>query len=449
MTTCPHCGSAEQQAKAGLHGGNQRYQCAHCRRRYTPEPKPRGYPEGLRRQALTLHTEGLSVREIGLQLDINPQSIYYWLRHRTQEEPSDSKAPSTDAAPTDMLTPRRPRPTIDDVAARAEVSRSTVSNYLNDKGRMSAATRISVQTAMEALHFTPSALTRAIYRRRTSILGVLIYGLGNLDRNVGRGVPLHLLAGISEAADMVGHNLLLYTGWPNHAERHSALEFLDGHIDGLIWVAPGIDAPMLGRLADAQLPVVALLTRHVPAGIGFVNAENIGGTAALVAHLAERGHRRIAWLGSSDTTNSNFYDRREGYRRGLLTANLAHDLALDLVQNWSREMFRQAIETWVSMPDPPTAIVTPDDDWAAAVGKAVLAHGLRVPEDIAIVGFNDVPDAQGIAGGLTTIRQPLRQMGQMAVEQLMALIAGTSASDCRLTLPTEIVVRRSSHIFRQ
>jgi DNA-binding LacI/PurR family transcriptional regulator len=436
--------------KAGLHGGNQRYQCAHCHRRYTPTPKPRGYPDGLRRQALTLHTEGLSVREIGLQLDINPQSIYYWLRHQAKQEPIAAETSSENAvAPPDILAPRKPRPTIDDVAVRAGVSRSTVSNYLNDKGRMSAATRTSIQAAMEALHFTPSALTRAIHRRRTSILGVLIYGLGHLDRNVGRGVPLHLLAGISEAADAAGHNLLLYTGWPNHAERHSALEFLDGHIDGLIWVAPGIDAPMLGRLADAQLPVIALLTRHVPAGIGFVNAENIGGAAALVAHLAERGHRRIAWLGSSDAANSNFCDRREGYRRGLSAAGLAYDPALELVQNWSREMFRQAIETWVSISEPPTAIVTPDDDWAAAVGQAVLAQGLRVPEDMAIVGFNDVPDAQGIAGGLTTIRQPLRQMGQMAVEQLMALIAGTPASDCRLTLPTEIVVRSSSHIFRQ
>ena len=112
-------------------------------------------------------------------------------------------------------------------------------------------------------------------------------------------------------------------------------------------------------------------------------------------------------------------------------------------------MFRQVIETWMSMPDPPTAIVTPDDDWAAAVGKAVLGHGLRVPEDIAIVGFNDVPDAQWIAGGLTTVRQPLRQMGQIAVEQLLLLIAGTPASDCHLTLLTEIVVRSSSHVFQQ
>ena len=318
MIICPHCGNAPHQVKAGLHGGNQRYKCTHCRRRYTPEPKPRGYPEDLRRQALTLHTEGRSVREIGLQLGINPQSIYFWLRHQAEQKPNIPQASFTETvAPADTLTPRKPRPTIDDVAAHASVSRSTVSNYLNNKGRMSAATRTSVQAAMKALHFTPSALTRAIHQRRTSILGVLIYGLGNLDRNVGRGVPLHLLAGISEAADAAGHNLLLYTGWPNHAERHSTLEFLDGHIDGLIWVAPGIDAPMLGHLADAQLPVIALLTRHVPAGIGFVNAENIGGTAALVTHLTERGHRRIAWLGSSDTTNSNFCDRREGYRRGL------------------------------------------------------------------------------------------------------------------------------------
>ena len=313
---------------------------------------------------------------------------------------------------------------------------------------MSEATRVLVQTAMEALHFTPSALVRAIHQRRTSILGVLIFGLSGLDRNVGRAVPLHLLAGISEAADAAGHNLLLYTGWPNHAERHSTLEFLDGHIDGLIWVAPGVDAPMLARLADAHLPVVALLTRHVPAGIGFVNADNIGGTAALVAHLVEHGHRRIAWIGSSDAANSNFLDRREGYRQGLQAAGLAQDPALELTRDWSREVFRQSIESWRALPHPPTAIVTPDDSWAAAIGEAVLARGLRVPEDMAVAGFNDVPDAQWIVGGLTTIRQPFRQLAQLAVEQLLTLIAGASAVDCRLTLPTELVVRASTSFLR-
>ena len=195
---------------------------------------------------------------------------------------------------------------------------------------------------------------------------------------------------------------------------------------------------MLTRLADAGLPVVALLTRHVPEGIGFVNADNVGGTHALVAHLAALGHKRIAWLGSADASNSNFHDRREGYRQGMLAAGLTQEPALELTRPWSRETFHQAVEAWLSLPDPPTAVVAADDDWAAAIAKAVLARGLRVPEDMAIVGFNDVPDAQRIGGGLTTIRQPFRQMGQLAVEQLLALVAGAPAADCRVTLPTEV-----------
>ena len=448
MITCPHCGSDAHQVKAGTHGGSQRYKCAACRRRYTPQPKPRGYPEDLRRRAAALRAQGVSVGQIGLELGVNPQSIYYWLR-----QGKDGAAPGTpagEAEPTERAArpgpppARKPRPTINDVAARANVSRSTVSNYLNDKGRMSEATRASVRAAMEDLHFTPSALVRAIHRRRTHILGVLIFGLSHLDRNVGRALPLRVLAGISEAADTAGYNLLLYTGWPNHSERHPTLEFLDGHIDGLIWVAPGMDAPMLARLADAALPVVALLTRHVPDGIGFVNADNVGGTAALVAHLAALGHRRIAWLGSADAANSNFHDRREGYRRGMAAAGLAQEPALELTRDWTRDTFSQALESWLALPDPPTAVVATDDDWAAAVTRAIQARGLRVPEDLAVVGFNDVPDAQGIGGGLTTVRQPFRQMGQLAVEQLLNLIAGTAAADCRLTLPTEVIVRPST-----
>ncbi len=449
MITCPHCGSDARQVKAGTHGGNQRYKCAACRRRYTPQPKLRGYPEDLRRRAAALRAQGISVQQIGLELGVNPQSIYYWFRKGEEESAPGAPAgkaetPLERAARPAPPPARKPRPTINDVAARANVSRSTVSNYLNDKGRMSEATRASVAAAMDDLHFTPSALVRAIHRRRTHILGVLIFGLSHLDRNVGRALPLRVLAGISEAADTAGYNLLLYTGWPNHAERHPTLEFLDGHIDGLIWVAPGMDAPMLARLADAELPLVALLTRHVPEGIGFVNADNIGGTAALVSHLAGLGHRHIAWLGSTDAANSNFHDRREGYRRGMAAAGLAQSPGLELTRDWTKDTFSQALESWLSLPRPPTAIVATDDDWAGAVTKAVLARGLRVPEDMAVVGFNDVPDAQWIGGGLTTVRQPFRQMGQLAVEQLLALIGGAPAADCRLTLPTEVIVRPST-----
>ena len=179
VITCPHCGSATRQVKAGLHGGNQRYKCADCTRRYTPQARPRGYPEDIRQRAMVLHGQGMSVTQIGLQLGINIQSIYSWLRHRNEGGSASDKSPSfkktehrmNQVGRTATVATRKPRPTIDDVAVRAGVSRSTVSNYLNDKGRMSEATRGLIRAAMDELHFTPSALVRAIHRKRTAILG--------------------------------------------------------------------------------------------------------------------------------------------------------------------------------------------------------------------------------------------------------------------------------------
>jgi LacI family transcriptional regulator len=334
------------------------------------------------------------------------------------------------------------RSTISDVAVRAAVSRATVSNYLNDKGRMSAETRARIQAAMDDLHFTPSALVRAIRKQRTRILGVFIFGLSSLDQNIGVALTPHLLAGISKAGDAAGHNLLLYTGWTQTADRHSALEYLDGHIDGLIWVAPPLHNATLERVAEAGLPVVALLTRHVPEGVGYVNVDNVGAVAQMVAMLAAQGHTRIGYIGSLH--DSNFLDRRDGYRQGMREAGLPCDPDLEKIGLVAGDFSQQAASEWLLLDERPTAVIAGDDTWAAATGRQFELAGLRIPDDISITGVNDTPDAQSTFGGLTTIRQPFRDMGELAVERLVAMIEGAPVDECRITVAPQIVVREST-----
>lgn len=451
---CPYCHSAEGQVKAGLNHGVQRYKCPTCRRRYTPEYRPRGYAETIRRQAIQLHMQGLSFQEIGRRLGVNRQSVANWVgregAQHSAEAPTSGGAPS-EAPPSlapqfwgEAPQPGKRRPTIGDVAERAGVSTSTISNYLNDKGRMGAATRERIQAAMEELHFTPSALMRAIRRRRTRILGLLMFGLDTMADFVGISLSPHLLVGIYEGAEAAKHDVLLYTGWPQRPERNSGLDFLSGHIDGLLWVAPDLHTPALERVAMAGLPVVTLLSRHVPACVGYVNADNFTAMHLLTAHLAELGRQRIAYVGPAH--NSNFIDRLEGYRQGLAAVGLPYDPELEVTRNliWSSEEYVRAVDAWLALPSPPTAIIVPDDGWASRVCEAVRARGLRVPEDIAVTGFNDLPDTQHLAGGLTTIRQPFRQIGRIAVERLLALIEGEPVEACRVTVPVQLVVRAST-----
>src|SRR5262249_43904424 len=155
--------------------------------------------------------------------------------------------------------------------------------------------------------------------------------------------------------------------------------------------------------------------------------------------------KRIAYVGPAHSSNQ--IDRHNGYREALAAAGIAENPALHvtLAKDFlERASYERTVEQWLALPEPPDAIIVPDDDWATWVIGAIESRGLGVPEDIAGTGYNDLPEAARAAGGLTTIRQPFRQMGQTAAERLLALIEGAPVSECRVTLPTELVVRGST-----
>lgn len=441
MIVCPHCQRADSQVRAGLNSGSQRYKCGHCGRRYTPAPRPRGYPEDMRLQARRLRAEGLTAAEIGQRLGVPTRSIANWVRRPPESAAAPEPAPLPEAI-SNRDKPGRQRPTIHDVAGLAGVSTSTVSNFLNSQGRMSAGTGERVRDAIEALSFTPNFFVRAIRQRRTHILGVLMFGLDGMDTDISITPPL--LQGASDGANAAEYEVLLYTGWEDRCRRYSGLNFLNGHVDGLLWVAPEIHEPILERVAAAGLPVVGLLTRHVPPGVGSINTDNVGAMRLIVAHLVSLGHRRIGYLGPGDA--SNFLDRRDGFRQGMADAGLSaealeHTPTEDL---WRWESYEGVLERWLAFPLRPTAIIAGDDGFAGFAAGTLHRHGLRVPEDISLTGFNDARAVQHLCGGLTTVRQPFRPMARLGVERLIALIDGARAADCRLTVPTELILRAST-----
>jgi LacI family transcriptional regulator len=445
--TCPYCKGQERQVKAGIHQDIQRYKCGICQRRYTLEQR-RDYPESLRQQAMALQAEGKTLREIARQLEVSPQTISNWFQ-RVPSPQSPLSPPSLRVLASETysseVSGEKKRPTIREVARCAHVSTSTVSNFLNGRQRMGEKTRQRIEAAIEELNFTPSALVRAIRHRRTGIIGVLLWGINTLDRDVGQSLAPPLLAGISSAADTAEYDILLYTGWPDRPLRHPGLQFLNGHIDGLIWVDPGLGEPVLERVAVAGLPVVAALTRHVPEGVGYIQTDNVAAIAMVVRHLAEQGHRRIAFAGP--VHSSDFLDRREGYRRGLAAVGLPFDPALETivsVTRWTMEAYGTVLTDWMALPVPPTAVAMPNDGLAVMMIALARERGLRVPEDIAITGFDDMPDAERLGGGLTTIHQPFRQIGETAVQRLLAMIEGVPAKDCRVQLPGELIIRAST-----
>jgi LacI family transcriptional regulator len=465
---CPHCGNSAGQVKAGMNGGRQQYRCGDCRRRYVPERKERGYPDSLREQAAALRAEGQTLAQIGETLGVTPRTLHNWFR-AGEASPADvpeippssqgsgpgslsvgtepAASRSADDIVSEAIPAMRKRVTIHDVAERAEVAPSTVSNYLNDKGRMNPGTRERIREAIDALHFTPNALTQAIRNRRTRILGVVAFGLLGFDDGPNYSIIPPLLVGINRNAEAAGNDVLLYTSWYTPGS-HRGVRFLDGHIDGLIVIGSTLPDPVLERTAAAGLPIVAALTRHVPANVGYVDADNIAAMHAVVEHLVSLGRRRIGYVGPLH--DSDHIDRYQGFREAMAAAGLAWDpLPMKLASRaapdtWGKDLLEGGLRRLIEMAETLDAIVVPNDWLAARTVEELGKRGFRVPEDVAVTGFDDVPEATHIAGGLTTVRQPFRRIGQIAVDRLLAMIEGAPTAECRVTLPTELIVRTST-----
>jgi len=461
---CPQCGNDTRQVKAGLNNGRQQYQCRACKRRYTPGASGRGLPADVRRRAADLKAQGATTSQIAVLLNVTPRTVRKWGERATGGDGDSGGPPSQPVEVQD--SPSLPAPsvpveasasvnadsrrnvTIRDVAERAKVAASTVSNYLNDKGGMNADTRLRIQEAIESLHFTPSALIRSIRKRRTRILGVVAFGLLNIDEGAAYSIAAPILAGINEGAEAAGHNILLYTGWRS-AEPHGGLLFLDGHIDGLIVVGSTLPEPILARAAAAGLPIMVLLGRHVPENVGYVNGDNIDAMHKIVDHLVSLGRTRIGYFGP--LSDSNYVDRYHGFRDamaafGLKSEDSAMQFNIQPGETWQVQVdtTNAGLAHLVSKADHLDAMVIPIWVMATNMVRTLRARSLRVPEDVAVVGFDDMPVQMQPEEGLTTIRQPLRQIGRTGVERLLALVDGAPVSECRVTLPVELVVRAST-----
>jgi LacI family transcriptional regulator len=334
------------------------------------------------------------------------------------------------------------------VARHAGVSPATVSNLLNGKGRLGDETRGRIRAAMEELHFTPNGLIRALQQRRTNVIGLLVGGFRALLSENADPVTAPVLAGVYDAADLAQQDILLYTGWPDRPERSSGHDFLDGRVDGLIWVAPPVGSSGMEKLARAGLPVVAALTRRVPENVGYVDTENVDGGRQVTAHLITQGHTRIAV--AAPTHASNFLDRLEGYRAALTAAGIPYEPVLAATDPALADhpddprTYARILDRWMALPHPPTAVFASTDRWAARLAEAAQARGLSIPGDLALAGFDDTVAARTLCGGLTSVSQPFMDIGRMAVEQLLRTVGAAPAAACRVALPVTLTVRAST-----
>jgi LacI family transcriptional regulator len=453
---CPYCGSSgDRQVRSGIYQGRQRYKCAVCLRRYTLDRKYSALTTEVRATLLGLRRAGFTPPMLAKQLRVDVRTIKSWLAQINDLNPPSTlthvqtgshrvvSPPST--AVSDPVAYKRP--TMLKVAERAGVSVSTVSNFLNNKRRMSALTQSKIQSAIEALNFRPNALMKAIRENRTGIFSVVLFGRLSLEHNLGCSILPPVLSGLDRGGEESNLDILLCTNWSG-SSRISADRFLGGHVDGVLWVAPGLHEPVLDQVAEAGLPVVALLSRHVPANVGYVNVDNSLGIKMAVDHLFGTGRSKIAYFGP--IFNSNFLDRRDAFVEAIADHGLS--LPVDYLMtplylpehSSSAEDYLLILERLLRSANRPDSVVCADDSLAIKVLDRIKGCGLRCPEDVAVTGFNDVPDASVIGNGITTLRQPFNEMAAAAVHLLKLKIDGDNGQSNRLTIPPTLICRGST-----
>ncbi len=324
------------------------------------------------------------------------------------------------------------RVTIVDVALAADVSVSTVSKVINDRYGVSSETYDKVMDVVVELGYESSLVASSLRRTNTNVLGILVPEFEPFSTE--------LLKGISAAAEGTGYELLAYSGNLEHNhigwERRSLSRLAGTLIDGAVIVAP------TATITNATIPVVAIDPHTGSAGPSTIEADNVGGARAATQHLIDLGHRRIGHVrGRADLVSAR--QREQGYLEALAAAGIEYDAGLVRVGGYRASETTDAARELLSLPDRPTAIFAANDLSAIRVMEVAVELGLRVPDDLSVVGFDNVPEAANAVPPLTTLAQPLQQMGAEAVRLLLALLGG-DANEEHIRFPASLVVRAST-----
>jgi LacI family transcriptional regulator len=326
--------------------------------------------------------------------------------------------------------------TIKDVARAAGVSVATVSRVYNGSARVREDTRDLVRQVASDLGYSPNGAARSLITSRSHTIGVLLPDLyGEFFSEVIRGIDL--------AAQRGKYHLLLSSARHDGPELEAALRSMRGRVDGLIVMSPELDAGAARRSLPENFPVLLLNTPPSDAGFGSMAVENFEGARAMVSHLAALGHRRIAIIRGAER-NFDAAERLRGYRAALEQAGLAPDPALEFAGDFSEESGHTAALAMLASRERPTAVFAANDCMAIGALSACREAGLKVPRDMALGGFDDIPMGRYLEPALTSVHVDISALGERATVRLLHMLDDASPRDLRReTLPTTLVVRRS------
>lgn len=327
--------------------------------------------------------------------------------------------------------------TIFDVAKAAQVSVSTVSRVLNNYQHVRPELRSRVQEAMETLGYVPNRQARRLVGGKSGVVGLMIHALGT-------EYIAELIRGIDDALGLVDYDMMLYTTH-RHKEKEDfyARSIASGLADGLLLVVPTIGESYLDALRASNFPHVMVDVDSSDGKSWSVGINNWQGAYEATRYLLELNHRRIAII--TDQLEMSTSSRRlAGYKAALEHYGIPFVPELAKEDNYMFPYTRKLVESLLALPNQPTAIFTTGDKAALQVMETLRLHQVRVPEDISLVGFDDIPQASSVYPRLTTIHHPIYEMGQAAVQILLKQIQNPDLPPQHIQLETQLVIRESS-----
>jgi LacI family transcriptional regulator len=322
-----------------------------------------------------------------------------------------------------------------DVAIEAGVSTATVSRVANDHPNIRLATRTRVQEAMDRLGYVPNLRARSLAGGKTNVLGLIVDDLESSYNN-------QVARGIDEAVASHGYDLLLSTMHMRERTTRHIESLLNGFAEGLIVLLSGGFGRYLGEVEARGFPVV--LIDHAPvSNVSIVRADNDTGTRDVVKYLKSLGHRRVGFItGNLEVASGR--ERLASFRSEASSLGLDADECLIAEGDFKVEGGASAARQLLSLEDPPTAVFASSDLEAFGVIRVAREMGISIPRDLSLVGFDDIPEASNVTPPLTTVRQPMRDMGLLAAEMLISAVEEGQPQTSTVELATQLIVRETT-----
>ncbi|WP_419784243.1 LacI family DNA-binding transcriptional regulator [Maridesulfovibrio sp.] len=327
--------------------------------------------------------------------------------------------------------------TILDVARLAQVSTATVSRVINSPETVRESTRKKVLRAMKMCNYKYNALARGFVTKKSNTIGLII-------PNINNPVFAESTLGVQEYANSKNIKVILGNTSYDAEQEQSVIKALrESQVDGLIITSTDPKGKLIKSLTEENVPIVLLFSTIKPGPISAVGVDNYRGGYEATEHLISLGHRRIGMVSGNFAISDRAHHRWHGYRQCLKDNNIPYDSQLLIQTEYSLEGGRDSIGKLLQLDAPPSAVFCSNDYLALGAIKGAMQAGLTLPEDLSIVGFDDMPTASYMIPALTTINQPAYEMGRTACEILLQIMEDPTLVMQHM-METKLVVREST-----